>query len=110
MRRRGRRRGPRWITEIPPVEYFHPLGIPGPVPYTVNLTYEELEALRLVDLEGHTQEEAAALMGISRKTLWNDLKNARRKVVLALVKGYAIRIGGGSYALRGDIKRKGGEK
>ena len=104
MRRRGRKRGPRWITEIPPVEYFHPFGVP--ITHSINLTYEELEALRLVDLEGYTQEEAAALMGVSRKTLWNELKNARRKVALALVRGYAIRISGGCYALRGNIKKE----
>lgn len=71
---------------------------------TVYLTYEELEAIRLVDLEGMDQQEAAFHMGVSRKTLWNDLKSARRKVAQALINGYAIRIEGGSYALRGDTR------
>jgi predicted DNA-binding protein (UPF0251 family) len=61
---------------------------------------EELEALRLVDLEDLTQEEAALQMGVSRKTLWNDLQRARKKTVNALVKGYSIRIQGGDYILR----------
>jgi len=39
-------------------------------------------------------------MGISRKTLWSDLKSVRKKVVQALVHGYAIRIEGGDYILR----------
>ncbi len=96
----GRRRGRRWITKIPETTYFRPLGIP---PQEMNVTYltlEELEALRLVDLEGLTQEEAAAQMGVSRKTLWNDLQSARKKVVTALVNGQAIHIMGGNYALR----------
>jgi len=47
------------------------------------------------------QAQAAFCMGVSRKTLWNDLKSARKKVALALVNGWAIRIEGGNYALRG---------
>jgi len=65
----------------------------------IDLTYDELEALRLVDLEGLTQEEAAERMGISRRTFWSDLKNVRRKVALALTRGYAIRITGGNFLL-----------
>jgi len=96
--RRGRYR--RWITAMPLTPYFQPLGIPPNQMRTINLTPEELEALRLVDLEGLYQEDAAAIMGISRRTLWNDLKRARKKVVNALVSGYAIRIAGGNYAIR----------
>jgi Predicted DNA-binding proteins len=46
----------------------------------VYLSFEELETLRLVDLEGMEQAQAAFCMGVSRKTLWNDLKSARKKV------------------------------
>ena len=101
---RGRRRGQRWITEIPEVTHFRPQGVhPGEI-NTIFLTLEELEAIRLVDLEGMDQQEAAFHMGVSRKTLWNDLKSARRKVALALISGCAIRIEGGSYVLRGEIR------
>ena len=72
---------------------------------TVILTLEELEAIRLVDYEGLNQEEAAAQMGVSRKTLWNDLKSGRRKVAQALVQGWAIRIEGGSYIIRGEAEK-----
>ncbi len=48
---------------------------------------EELEALRLVDLLDYDQETAAEHMGISRKTLWRDLHEGRKKVVEALVEG-----------------------
>jgi predicted DNA-binding protein (UPF0251 family) len=67
----------------------------------VVLTFEELEAIRLVDLDGMEQGEAAMLMGVSRRTLWNDLKSARRKVALALTNGWAIRFEGGNYVVRG---------
>lgn len=99
--RRGRCRGRRWITEVPEITYFRPFGVPSDEINTVTLTLEELEAIRLVDLEGLDQQSAASEMGVSRKTLWNDLKSARRKVAIALIKGYAIKIEGGSYLLRG---------
>ena len=69
---------------------------------TIFLRIEELEAIRLVDLEGLDQEGAAMEMGVSRKTLWLDLRSARRKVAEALINGYAIRIEGGNYVVRGD--------
>lgn len=94
---RGRRRGKRWISEIPEVRCFLPEGGEGA---SVVVTLEELEALRLVDLLDLDQEEAALYMGVSRKALWNDLVSARRKVAAALVYGMGIRIEGGSYVLR----------
>jgi len=53
----------------------------------LSLQPEEVEILRLVDLEGLEQEEAAAHLGVSRKTAWRDLHEARRKVADALVNG-----------------------
>lgn len=99
-RQRGRCRGKRWIEQIPESTNFQPLGMQHPCINTILLTIEELEVLRLVDLEDLTQEEAAANMGVSRKTLWNDLQRARKKVITALVNGYAIRIQGGNYIQR----------
>jgi len=60
----------------------------------VSLAAEELEALRLADLEGLQQEEAAFQVGISRRAFWEDLQNARKKVSLALTTGKAIQIMG----------------
>jgi len=61
----------------------------------VHLSHDELEALRLADLEKLTQEECAEKMGISRRTYWNMLKNARSKLADALVFGKEIVISGG---------------
>jgi uncharacterized protein len=60
----------------------------------VVLLPEELEILRLVDLQGLGQEEAAVALGVSRKTAWRDLHEARRKVADALVNGKRIDIAG----------------
>lgn len=63
------------------------------------LKVEELEAMRLKDVEDLTQQECADIMGISRQTFQNIIYKARKKVVLALTKGYTINIRGGNYAL-----------
>ncbi|HHE75837.1 MAG TPA: DUF134 domain-containing protein [Candidatus Aciduliprofundum boonei] len=97
-RRRGRGRYMRWIGFVPPINYFHPAGVFEPQ-QVIELTLEEIEAMRLVDLEHLTQEEAAMRMGVSRKTLWNDLKSGREKVIRAIINGYPIRITGGRFAL-----------
>ncbi len=66
----------------------------------ITLFIEEFEALRLVDLVGLSQIEAAVQMGISQKTLWNDLTSARRKIADAIVNGKQIKIEGGSYMVK----------
>ncbi|MGC8992721.1 MAG: DUF134 domain-containing protein, partial [Thermoplasmata archaeon] len=58
----------------------------------VTIFYSELEALKLVDVDNLTQEEAAEKLGISRKTLWTDITKARAKIVDALINGYVIEI------------------
>jgi len=70
------------------------------------ISIEEVEALRLVDLLGLTQGEAAQKMGVSRRTLWRDLTSARRKLVEALINGWAIQISGGDHAFRGSSQEK----
>jgi predicted DNA-binding protein (UPF0251 family)/predicted Fe-Mo cluster-binding NifX family protein len=54
---------------------------------TLVLRADELEALRLADLEGLYQEECAERMGISRTTLSRTLAQARRKLTDALING-----------------------
>ena len=64
---------------------------------TTHITVEELEALRLCDLEGFDQEAAAKQMDVSRGTLQRILYAARKKTASALVEGTGIRIEGGNY-------------
>jgi predicted DNA-binding protein (UPF0251 family) len=61
----------------------------------VRLSVDELEALRLADLEGLYQEDAAARMNVSRATFGRIVGSARRKVAEVLVGGHALRIEGG---------------
>lgn len=66
---------------------------------TVALTVEELEAVRLCDLESLEQDDAATSMNISRGTFQRILYGARKKIAKALCSGLAIEIGGGNYEL-----------
>jgi len=89
----------RWISEFPFVRCFKPIGIDQEKTEVVMIRVEELEALRLVDAENMTQEEAANHIGVSRRTLWSDLSSARKKVATALYNGNAIRIECGAHSI-----------
>ncbi|MDG6249897.1 DUF134 domain-containing protein [Methanocalculus sp.] len=92
-KRRGRPRVARMIDDEGQFRCFAPLcGDQTIQEEQILLLPEELEVLRLVDLVGLEQEAAAATLGISRKTLWRDLHEARRKVADALVYGKTIRV------------------
>jgi predicted DNA-binding protein (UPF0251 family) len=67
----------------------------------VALSIDELEALRLADLEGLYHDGAAERMGVSRATFGRIVETARRKVAEALVEGKALKIGGGVVAWAG---------
>jgi uncharacterized protein len=83
----GRRRRARCIGLAPGFICFKPCGKPGRGLQSVELRIDELEALRLSDLEGLYQEECARRMQISRTTLSRTLAQAHRKVADALPGG-----------------------
>jgi len=58
----------------------------------VQLEFAELEAIRLVDLENLSQEEAGTAMGVSRGTIWRLLNGGRMKVTRALTEGRRLEI------------------
>ena len=69
---------------------FKPTRVPMSELKQVDLHYDEVEALRLCDLEGLTQEQAGQLMGVSRGTVQRILTNARKKTASAIVNGEAL--------------------
>lgn len=95
----GRRKKCRLVEGLPETTFFKPHGVPLNKLAGVTLPVEGLEALRLVDGEGLSQEQTAELMQVSRPTLCRILADARQIVARALSKGLAIRIEGGDYAL-----------
>jgi predicted DNA-binding protein (UPF0251 family) len=92
----------RWVCCEPSVSFFKPRGIPLTELKEACLTVEELEAVRLKDLEGLDQEPTAAKMGISQPTLHRTVMSAHRKIADALVNGKALRIEGGAHVARRD--------
>lgn len=71
-------------------QVFKPTGTPLKDLKQVELHRDELEALRLCDSEGLTQEEAGIRMGVSRGTIQRILTVARKKTSTSLSKGFAI--------------------
>lgn len=77
--------------------FYKPAGIPMRNLPISNLNVEEVEALRLKNIEELDNEEAAKKMEVSRATFQRVLNSAYKKVSKALVNGEAIRIEGGKY-------------
>ena len=69
---------------------FKPTGIPMGEIEKIALYRDELEALKLCDMDGLTQEEAGEKMGISRGTVQRLLSEARRKTATALAECKAL--------------------
>jgi predicted DNA-binding protein (UPF0251 family) len=91
----------RRVALAPGVSYFKPRGVPMTDLSEVTLTVDEWEALRLADLDGLYQEEAAGRMNVSRQTFGNIINSAHRKIADAIINSKAIRIEGGVYRTAG---------
>jgi uncharacterized protein len=87
----------RAVAGVPDIRLFKPAGVPARELEQLRLGVDELEAIRLVDLEGLSHEQAAEAMGVSRQTVGRVLERGRARVAEALVAGKAILIGGGQY-------------
>ncbi len=87
----------RKVAFLPEQTHFKPAGIPLKELEEECIRVEELEAIRLKDLEGLEQEICAEKMDVSRATFQRIIRLARLKLAKALVEGKAIRIEGGNY-------------
>jgi len=91
----------RKIEREPGVVYFKPRGMMMSELEEVRLGFDELESVKLKDLMGLEQEDAAFRMGISQPTFCRLLCSARTKIAESIVKGKALRITGGDYCITG---------
>jgi predicted DNA-binding protein (UPF0251 family) len=103
----GRPKQFRWIENIPEVTNFNPAGTSGGKVEQVHLTFDELEAIRLADLEGLYQENAAEKLKVSRQTFGRIINSAHKKIAEALVLGKSIKIQGGEIMAMEQGQRMG---
>jgi len=88
----------------PNITYFKPRAVLLKDLEEVELTLDELETLRLANLEKLSQAHAATKMKIHQSTFQRTLTRAREKMTEALVNGKAIKIHGGEYKMPGGDK------
>ncbi len=88
----ARPRKNRRIRFNPEVIYFKPRGVPLSGLDEVSLGHDEMEAVRLKNLENLDQIECAKKMDISQSTFQRILSSANKKIAKALVEGKAIKI------------------
>ena len=84
------------------IQGFKPMGRPAHDLDVEPLRLDELEALRLSDLEGLYQETAAARMGVSRATFARILARARKAVATALIEGKLLIVSDGPVVETSD--------
>jgi uncharacterized protein len=89
----------RRVSGQPPCLMFKPAGIPASTLQKITLGLDEMEALRLADLEGLYQEDAARRMNVSRQTFGRIIDAAHRKVAEALTQGKVLCIAGGTVEM-----------
>ncbi|MPM34199.1 hypothetical protein SDC9_80781 [bioreactor metagenome] len=95
----------RRVEQLPPVTSYKPAGIPLRSVEEIVLTIEEMEAIRLSDVEQLDQTGAAGRMEISAPTFNRILNGAHRKIATALWQGYALRIDGGNFRVAHQCKQ-----
>lgn len=100
----------RYINTEPGVNYFKPVGIPLMYLEDSVISVEEYEAVRLGDLNGLNQTEAAEQMKVSQPTFNRVLNSARKKIADAIVNGKAIKIHGGNFKMAPTSTRESGRR
>ncbi|MFO7910935.1 MAG: DUF134 domain-containing protein [Desulfotignum sp.] len=94
---------PRCIGVPPVVTEFRPRG--SGATGEVILSFEEFEAVRLIDYDGLDQGEAAAIMNVSRQTVGRILRAGRFKLSKTIVESCRLKLSGGCYKI--DENRSG---
>ena len=89
----------RKVCSLPESNRFGPLDLTADAKSYVTMTVDEYETIRLIDLEGFTQEECATQMNVARSTVQGIYIEARRKLAESLVNGKVLYIEGGEYRL-----------
>lgn len=86
------------VCRMPGCSRFGPLD-PATDADVIIMSVDEFEAIRLIDLEGMTQEECSNQMNVARTTVQGIYNDARKKLADSLVNGKVLLIEGGEYRL-----------
>ncbi len=81
----------RKVVEPPRFKGYRPYGVNAGSKESIDLFYEEYEALKLADYDLLNHKEAAEIMGVSRPTFARIYEAARRKIAAALVEAKVIK-------------------
>ena len=95
----GRPHKERRVEQLPPITHYKPTGVPLHNLEEVTLTIEEMEAIRLADIEQLDQAAAATRMEVSRPTFHRIVNAAHQKIAAALWGGHALRVDGGTFRI-----------
>lgn len=87
----------RRVEQLPPISCYKPAGISLCNLEEITITVEEMEAIRLADIEQLDQAAAAERMEVSRPTFHRIVNRAHQKIAMALWQGYALHIDGGNF-------------
>ena len=87
----------RRICGVPQVDTFCPNGCENTEP--ILLTLDEYEVIRLIDLEGLTQEQCSKQMEVARTTVQAIYASARKTLAQCIVEGHPLQIGGGDVRI-----------
>lgn len=106
----------RRVCFMPKEDEYGPIGSQNRNKEVIIMTIDEYETIRLIDLEGMTQEECAERMNVARTTVQRIYNEARKKIADSIVNGQILKIAGGDFKLCseggphyecGNCRRKG---
>lgn len=95
----------RKVCALPENDTFGPFNCKNQSEETIVMSVSEYEVIRLIDLEGLTQEECARQMNVARTTVQSIYAKARTKLAEALVFSKKLFIKGGAYRLCDKAER-----
>jgi predicted DNA-binding protein (UPF0251 family) len=92
------------VCSLPQNNIYGPLNAISIEESIIIMSIEEYETIRLIDLQGFMQEDAAVQMNIARTTVQRIYNDARKKLAESLVNGKVLKIEGGDYMLCNGIE------